>query len=133
MNSRIQRITAKGIIYRDNKILLLKDSKNVWELPGGKIEFGESPEISLVREFREEIGWNDLGIGKLVDVWDFTSTFETIDYQFLVVVFACNSTEEKIVLDKESIEYDWVAVSEIEKLKMKDGYKNSINKFLKEI
>jgi 8-oxo-dGTP pyrophosphatase MutT (NUDIX family) len=39
MNSRIQRITAKGIIYRDNKILLLKDSKNVWELPGGKIEF----------------------------------------------------------------------------------------------
>jgi hypothetical protein len=66
-------------------------------------------------------------------VWDFTSTFETIDYQFLVVVFACNSTEEKIVLDKESIEYDWVAVSEIEKLKMKDGYKNSINKFLKEI
>src|SRR3989344_7170769 len=52
-------------IIRDNngKILLQKridriraDADGKWELPGGKIDFGESPEEALCREIKEEIG-----------------------------------------------------------------------------
>ena len=52
-------IVAAGVIYRDGNVLLTKRlSKghlaDMWELPGGKLEPGESPETAVVRECREE-------------------------------------------------------------------------------
>ncbi|MDO8661034.1 MAG: NUDIX domain-containing protein, partial [Candidatus Woesearchaeota archaeon] len=45
------------VILKDNKILLLnKKESQIWELPGGKIENGESPEQTAVREAKEELG-----------------------------------------------------------------------------
>ncbi|MDT7831785.1 8-oxo-dGTP diphosphatase MutT [Flavobacteriaceae bacterium S356] len=50
-----------GIIYKEDKILIAKrkEGKHLagyWEFPGGKIEAGETPEASLIREIEEELG-----------------------------------------------------------------------------
>lgn len=47
-----------GILAVENgKVLLLyRDDENHWEVPGGKVEPGESPTETAVRETREEIG-----------------------------------------------------------------------------
>jgi ADP-ribose pyrophosphatase YjhB (NUDIX family) len=48
---------AVGILIHDNKILLHKINDNpYWSLPGGRVAFGESSEISVVREMKEELG-----------------------------------------------------------------------------
>ena len=51
-----------GVIKKDNKILLIKKAKgvytNLYDLPGGTIEFGETPEQALIREIAEETGLN---------------------------------------------------------------------------
>ncbi|MCK9293755.1 MAG: NUDIX domain-containing protein [Desulfobulbaceae bacterium] len=51
---------AAAIIRRGDKILVVRRAvgqhlAGFWEFPGGKIEQGESPEVCLVRELREEL------------------------------------------------------------------------------
>lgn len=56
--NQISRLAAYGILIDDAKILItLKKSgpyKGLWDLPGGAIEFGETPEQALMRELLEE-------------------------------------------------------------------------------
>ncbi len=52
---------AAAVVWRGGLLLLTRRPPGgplglQWELPGGKIEAGESPEQALVRELREELG-----------------------------------------------------------------------------
>ena len=52
---------AAGLVFKDGKLLIAKRPENshlggMWEFPGGKLEFGESYEICLKREIKEELG-----------------------------------------------------------------------------
>jgi len=56
---RIEVVAA--IIRKDDKILITQRPDNVhlarlWEFPGGKVEAGESLQMALRREIREELG-----------------------------------------------------------------------------
>ena len=53
-------ITVKGIVVFKQKVLLMKrvrpssDGLGYWELPGGGLEYGETPNEALKRELKEE-------------------------------------------------------------------------------
>ena len=54
-------VAACALIDADGRILMSqrpegKDHTGLWEFPGGKIEQGERPENTIVRELREELG-----------------------------------------------------------------------------
>jgi 8-oxo-dGTP diphosphatase len=61
VTSNRQRVAAYGVARRDDEVLLARASSDTgvpgtWWLPGGGVEFGESPGECLVREFLEETG-----------------------------------------------------------------------------
>ena len=54
-------VVAAAVVIREGRVLLTRRAEGqhlagMWEFPGGKLEQGESPEETLVRECREECG-----------------------------------------------------------------------------
>jgi len=58
---RLVLVAACALIDADGRVLLAqrpegKAMAGLWEFPGGKVESGERPEQSLIRELKEELG-----------------------------------------------------------------------------
>lgn len=61
MTKRIVLVAAVALVDADGRVLLAqrpegKSMAGLWEFPGGKVEPGESPEETLIRELHEELG-----------------------------------------------------------------------------
>jgi 8-oxo-dGTP diphosphatase len=61
VSANLVLVAACALIDVDGRVLLAqrpagKTMAGLWEFPGGKVENGERPEDSLIRELKEELG-----------------------------------------------------------------------------
>ena len=58
--TKILLVAACALVDNDGRVLIAqrpegKSMAGLWEFPGGKVEAGETPEASLIRELKEEL------------------------------------------------------------------------------
>ena len=116
-------ISIKSIIIDDNKVLCLKNERNEWDFPGGKINFNEDIEECLIREVKEEV---NLDVNNLKILKPFTSKFNDVSV-FIVVYSAEISCDSSISVSHEHSEYNFFSKSEIKILNMSQNFKNIID------
>jgi len=95
----------KALVVRDSKFLGLEleiGRKRLWDLPGGKVEDGEEPLKTLLREVKEETGL-DVQVGKPLGVYHF---LRKTDGQLAVcTVFRCEAKPDaRVILPHKSNE-----------------------------
>lgn len=107
-------VSAVALIDRDGRILLAqrpegKSMAGLWEFPGGKVETGETPEIALIRELKEELG---------INTWQSCLaplTFASHQYEsfhLLMPLYACRKWEG-IVSPQEGQQVKWVKPADL--------------------
>lgn len=100
-------VVTAAIIQNEGKILLAQRRKDShqglkWEFPGGKLEFGESPEECLVREIREEL---DINI-KVKGIFQVVSHIYG-ERQVILLCYLCQLDQGQIK-PKECQDFCWV-------------------------
>ena len=112
-------VVAVALVDADGRVLIAQRPDNktmggLWELPGGKVEFGELPEEALIRELYEELG---------IDVSEnclapFTfASHGYLDFHLLMPLYVCRVWEGKVT-PKEGQKLKWVRPLELKKYPM---------------
>jgi 8-oxo-dGTP diphosphatase len=106
-------VAGKAIIRKDGRILLLRRSEasshdpGLWELPGGKIDYGEVLVEGLKREVAEETGL-DVAVGRPFTTWHFYKD----PFWVTGVTFVCENVDREVALSDEHSEYVWIDARE---------------------
>lgn len=126
----------KGILFESEKRILIDNRKEEildeangkWEVPGGKIEFGETPEDAVKRELFEETGYN-VKVKQIipysnVSMWEYSDCKQHTVIFFYVCELA--NEEHMEISDNRINTYKWIKRNELLNYKFLPGNKEAI-------
>lgn len=132
-------VNVKGLIVRGKRILLIKraahrNAAGHWELPGGGLKFGESPNAVAAREVLEETAL--LVRPKFVTTvrsWVWTNA--DLPVHGLDVVYHMEEVAalQDVILSDKHEEYNWFFAEELSELVMHDGSHAAIARSLQQL
>lgn len=126
------------VINNDGKVLLVKrerewhkEAHGKWELPGGKVDFGETPAEACVRETKEESGF-DVETKRLIPeiISSFWEHPDRISQQILLC-YICNLKGGNVSLDDPGVsDVKWFEIEKAKELECLPGTHEFLDYYL---
>ena len=129
----MEETSAGAIVFRENNgsrlYLLLNYPSGHWDFVKGKMEEGESPHQTVIREAKEETGIEDLDL--------FSGYEEEIRYDFQfegelihkkVIFFLAKTKTEKITISHEHQDFVWLSYEDAMKKTTYDNARSILSK-----
>jgi 8-oxo-dGTP pyrophosphatase MutT (NUDIX family) len=122
--------SIKGVLIIEGQVVLLRNSRQEWELPGGRLENGENHSATLTREFAEELSVNVL-VERAIDSY----LFEVIPgRQVFIVTYGCTLIGDfQPTVSDEHLDHCLWPVDQLSALNLPVGYRRSIEAWAKAI
>lgn len=111
---RLLLVVACALIDADGRLLIAERSvgkplAGLWEFPGGKVEPGETPEATLIRELHEELGI----VTKAACLAPLTFASHSYeDFHLLMPLYICRRYEG-IPVPREGQRLKWVRATQL--------------------
>ena len=116
------KVICSAFIEKDNKFLIVMcPTFKVWRVPGGRAEFGERPEETLIREMQEETAitfenprFIGFGQGREFHVK------KQIETSRLIMYFYVKTDQEPKLDPNEAEDHKWVTLDELKQIENKE-------------
>ncbi|MBH8601382.1 NUDIX domain-containing protein [Thermoactinomyces sp. CICC 23799] len=131
MSKEYQKIVVSGFLHHQGKVLVIQRSLDetflpgFFELPGGKVDFGEDPSDALKREFREEVSLDVSVIGPY-RTFSYVSDEGRRHTVEIVYFVQLDSNEITLRLSPAHISYRWVNLEDLDQLQASNEIKQNI-------
>ncbi len=110
-----------SLVIKENKILMIlrndphrPDYHKKWEFPGGSVEFGEQLEENVIRETKEETGYDVKVISRLNHILVEFQTYPTFSYQIYLLPYVCKIVGGKgVPSDDEALDMQWFELDDV--------------------
>jgi 8-oxo-dGTP diphosphatase len=126
-------VSQKAIVINgEGKLLAIRRSKTApsrpltWDFPGGDVDFGENLEASIIREIKEETGFE----ADKLELLDVHSYINPDGYFWITIAYKTEVGNNDVSLSYEHDKFQWVAPEEFLRLKSADKLQGFVKKMI---
>ncbi len=127
------QVAVGAIVFKEDKILLVLRGKppaeNLWSIPGGSVELGETLQEATEREIREEAG---ITIRAREPVYTFDvlerDNKGNVRFHYVIVDLAADYISGELRPGDDAIDVRWFSAGEVNKLKVSEATLKLLNK-----
>lgn len=119
----VPKVAVGAVVFKDGRILLVRrgqpPSEDLWAIPGGSVEIGETLQQAVEREILEETGIK-IRAGEPVFTFDAIERDGTgkVRFHYVIVDLTADYVSGNPKAGDDAVEARWVSAHEMKELRM---------------